>query len=127
MTHPALLVFAKKPDLLADHVEAYSDLIATSLKAMLSTWRRRIVFEAAMIFCIFLSAIFTGVAAMLWGANGGVVTHVAWLLLAVPAAPLVLAIVLWLLASKLSYGAHELDAIKAQVRADLALLREQQS
>ncbi len=123
MTHPALLILAKKPEILADHAEAYADLIAESLKSTVSDWKRRAVCEIAVAFCILLFFIFAGMAAMLWGISVGINNHGLWLLLGVPILPLLIALGLWQFASKFSYGTHALTVVKQQLRADLAVLR----
>ena len=124
MTHPALLILAKNPEILADHAEAYTDLITESLKSTMSQWRRRAVCDVAIVFCIMLSVLFAGVAAMLWGASAGPTYQGQWLLIGVPFVPLLVASGLWQVSSKRSYGADAIEIIKKQVRADLAVLRQ---
>ncbi len=124
MTHPALLILAKNPELLADHAEAYTDLIAESFKRMVIDWRRRAVCEIAIAFCVLLSVLFAGVAGMLWGISVGLTNQGLWILYAIPILPLLIALGLWQFASKHSYGTEALDIVKHQVRADLAVLRQ---
>jgi hypothetical protein len=125
MTHPALLILAKNPEILADHAEAYADLITESLKSTMSHWRRRVVCDVAVACCVFLSVIFAGVAAMIWGASTGLVYQGQWLLLGVPIVPLIVAFGLWQFIAKRTDGPDAIEIVKRQVRADLAVLRQQ--
>jgi Na+/pantothenate symporter len=124
MTHPALLILAKNPEILADHAEAYTDLIAESLKRMMSQWRRRAVCDVAIVFCMMLSVLFAGVAAMLWGTSAGLNYQGQWLLIGIPVLPLIVAFGLWQVSSKRAYSTDAIEVINKQVRADLAVLRQ---
>jgi hypothetical protein len=125
MTHPALLILAKNPEMLADHAEAYADLISESLRGMMVHWRRRAICDIAVAVCLMLSAVFTGMAAMLWGASTAVSYQAPWLLVGIPILPLLIALGLWQFARKQSYGTEALEIVKRQVQADLAVLRQQ--
>jgi hypothetical protein len=125
MIHPALLILAKNPEILADHAEAYTDLIGESLKSTMITWRRRAACQFAAALFMMLSLIFTGIAAMLWGGGTGVNYQAPWLLVVVPILPLLLALALWQCSSKIANGPDALEVLKSQVRADLAVLRQQ--
>jgi hypothetical protein len=124
MTHPALLILAKNPEILADHAEAYTDLIAECLKSMLGHWQRRAVCNIAAGLCLTLSVLFAGVAIMLWGVVVGLTDHVQWALIAVPVAPLVMALGLWQYRFQLPKGTDGIEIVKRQMRADLAVLRQ---
>lgn len=124
MTHPALLILAKNPEILADHAEAYTDLIAESLKSTVTDWRRRAICEAALAVCLLLFVLFAGVAAMLWGTSAAVSRLGLWLLYGIPLMPLLIAFCLWQFTSKRSYGTAAIEMVKQQVRADLAVLRQ---
>ncbi len=127
MTHPALLILAKNPEILADHAEAYTDLIAESVKSMVIDWRRRAICDVAIAICLLLFMVFAGVAAMLWGTSTTVNIQGLYLLFGVPLLPLLVAIALWLFSSKRSYRTAALELVKQQVRADLAVLRRKNS
>jgi hypothetical protein len=125
MTHPALLILARNPEILADHAEAYTDLVSDSLKSMMGHWRQRAICDIAVAFCVMLSAVFTGIAAMLWGVSAGVSFQALWLLVGIPVLPLLIALGLWQFSHKRSYSTEGFEIVKRQIQADLAVLRQQ--
>jgi hypothetical protein len=124
MTHPALLILAKNPEILADHAEAYTDLISESLKGMMSHWRRRAVCDISIALCVMLAIFFAGVAVMLWGTNTALSVQGQWILVGVPLFPVLLAYGLWQFSSRRSYSTDAIEIVKRQIRADLAVLRQ---
>jgi len=123
MIHPLIHLAISHPELLAEHGEAYVALVGKEL----SNWRasvvRRIVMGVVAGLAALLALIFIGVAVMLWGASSDDIRS-PWLLIAPPALMVIVTIVAGLMAAKGGLGSPLFTDVKAQVRADLAMLRE---
>jgi len=123
MIHPLFLMIATRPQLLADHAEAYAELIATEVGHVSSTWRRRSLLYTVGLGCLAVGVVLAGVALMLWAVTPAASMHAPWALIAAPLLPLALA--LWcLLVARSPAKASGFAAILQQMKADLAMLRE---
>ncbi|MHB8948124.1 MAG: hypothetical protein ACYC4S_03550 [Rhodoferax sp.] len=123
MIHPLFLLIATRPQLLADHAEAYAELIATELGHTSSAWKRRSMLYSVGLGCLAVGAMLAGVALMLWAVTPANSIHALWALIAAPLVPVALA--LWcLLAARSPAKASGFEAIRQQIKADLAMLRE---
>ena len=124
MIHPLIRLAAAHPELLAEHGEAYVSLVAKDI----SQWRAGLVRRAVMAVVAGVGAllflIFAGVALMLWGATPEGDIRSIWALLAPPVLMLLVAAVAGSIAAKGGAGLSVLADVKAQIRADLAMLRE---
>ncbi len=121
--HPLLRLTATEPHLLADHVEAYAELVGAQASTALLAWKRRTVFMAAGLGLGGVAVLLAGIAVMFWAVTplGQIREPVA--LLVVPLIPAVAAIVCWLFARSQQVSGM-FDEIRDQMRADLAMLRE---
>ena len=123
MIHPLFLLIATRPQLLADHAEAYAELAAAEVAQVSATWKRRSLLYALALCCLAVGAVLAGVALMLWAVTPAASMHAPWALIAAPAVPVALA--LWcLLAVRSQAKASGFDNIRQQMKADLAMLRE---
>ncbi|NDP40045.1 MAG: hypothetical protein GZ093_15050 [Rhodoferax sp.] len=123
MIHPLFLLIATRPQLLADHAEAYAELVATEVGHVSTTWKRRALLYAVALGCLAVGAVLAGVALMLWAVIPVASMHAPWVLFAAPVVPMVLA--LWcLLAARSPGDSSGFDTIRQQMKADLAMLRE---
>lgn len=123
IVHPLLRLTATEPQLLADHLEAYAELVMARSSYALGAWRRRVALFVAGAACAMIAVLLAGVAVMLWAGPppGGIRAPIV--LLAVPCVPALAAIVCWLLArSQKTSGMF--DELRVQLRADLTMLRE---
>lgn len=124
MIHPLVRLAASHPELLAEHGEAYVSLVAKEI----SQWRaglvRRIVMGAVAGVSALLSLVFIGVALMLWGISPEDEIPRVWALLAPPVVMVVVTLVAGFMAAKGGKPLSIVAEIKAQVVADLAMLRE---
>lgn len=120
MLHPLLRLALARPDLLADHASAYAELAVVSAREALADWQLRLVGWALLGAGVLLCLIFGGVALMLHGAVTSPPTP--WLLWAVPAAPVLLALWGAWLARRRVNGSGGIS-VTEQFEADLALLR----
>ncbi len=121
--HPILHVIATHPQWLADHAEAYAELVAADVGHVSSAWKRRVLLNAVALCCVGVAAVLAGVALMLWAVVPAAHIETAWALLAAPLLPIVVA--LWCLVSARTHGAHDaFDNVRRQVKADMVMLRE---
>lgn len=123
MIHPLLRLIATEPRLLGDHVEAYADLIGEEVSSVSTSWALRIAMYVAALCLLGVGLVLTGVAAMLWAVLPPAGFQAPWLLIVVPAVPLVaMAVCLFMARSKPLEKAFE--KVKRQMHADMAMLRE---
>lgn len=122
MIHPLFRLIVSDPQLIADHVEAYSELVAEEVGAVATQWKKRAALQAMSLACIFVTIVFAGIAVMLWAVVPVQQMNVPWALLAAPCIPLVLAV--WShFAARAPVAEHGLSAIREQLAADAAMLR----
>ncbi len=124
MIHPLIRLAARRPELLAEHGEAYVALIGKEISQWKASLVRRAVMGVVAGVGALVSLIFIGVAVMLWGVTPDAEMRSAWALLAPPVVMLVVTAVSAYIAVKGITQPSVYDDIKAQVRADLAMLRE---
>ena len=123
MWYTLLQLFAKQPQLLADHAQAYADLVTQDVGLVSRAWKRRAILSVAALCCAGVAAILVGVALMLWAAIPAVPTQALWVLILVPLTPGIAAA--WcLLAARSPAGGSAFDNVRQQMKADMAMLRE---
>ena len=123
MIHPLLRLIATEPQILGDHVEAYAELVGDEVKKTSSAWSLRIALYLAALALGCVALVLAGVAVMLWATLPPSGFQVPWLLVAVPAAGFVAAIVCVLLARR-NPVENAFDNVKKRLSADMAMLRE---
>jgi hypothetical protein len=122
MIHPLFRLIASEPQMIADHVEAYSEMVAEEVGAVASQWKRRMALHALSLACIIIAAVLVGVSLMLWAVVPTENMNAPWALIATPAIPIVLA--LWShMAASAPTADHGFKAIREQLAADVAMLR----
>lgn len=123
MIHPLLHLIATQPHLLADHAEAYADLLGEEIGSASALWKRRAVLNAVALCSLGVSAVLGGVALMLWAVIPPADIQATWALIVAPLLPLAVAVAC-LLAAKANPQAGSFDNVRRQVKADVAMLRE---
>ena len=123
MLHPLLHLIATQPQLLADHAEAYADLLGEELGTASAVWKRRVALNAVALCSLGVSAVLGGVALMLWAVIPPADIQAPWALLVGPLLPLAVTVAC-LLAARPQARAGTFDNVKRQMRADVAMLRE---
>lgn len=123
MFHPLLARLATEPGLLAEHAGAYAELAALEAADLGQRWRRRALLGALAGGCALLFLLLAGVAALLAAALPVEGMPQPWLLLAVPALPLLLSLAC-LARLKLSGAAPAFPQLREQLAADAQLVRE---
>lgn len=122
MIHPLLRLVATRPDLLADHAEAYAGLLGEEVGRVATGWKRRIALQAVALCMAGVAVVLGGVALMLWAALPAASLQLPWALWAVPATPALLALVCVLVAHGPANDGFAL--LKQQLAADLVMLRQ---
>ena len=115
---PRLLI--ERPDLLIDHALAYAALAQREVESVKQHWLRRIVAGAVALASALSFVILSGVAMMMCAVEQFRV-DATWVLIAVPGAMLVIAVVAAMVA--LSKGSPRTESLADQVRIDLKAIR----
>lgn len=123
MIHPLFLLIATRPQLLADHAEAYAELVATEVGHVSAAWKRRALLYAVALGCLVVAAVLAGVALMLWAVIPVASMQAPWVLIVAPLLPVAVAGGC-LLAARSPGDSSGFDSIRQQMKADLAMLRE---
>jgi uncharacterized membrane protein YqjE len=122
MIHPLFRLLISEPQMLADHVEAYAELVTEEVGAVAARMKRRLLMQIVSVAGILLAVFFGLIALMLWAAVPQL--RAPWVLVAVPVVLLVVGIVCRMLASKpVIDETHGMQAIREQFAADAAMLR----
>jgi hypothetical protein len=123
MIYPLLQLMTKRPQLLLDHAEAYSDLIVAEASGASVWWQRRVVLYVTALVTGGVAMTLAGVAAMLWATVPAAGNHAPWVLLLVPALPA--GVALWCaIAAMVQAKETHFANLREQARADMAMLRE---
>jgi hypothetical protein len=123
LIHPVLKLIATEPQLVGDHVEAYAELVGEEISKVSSGWIRRIALWAVAGLLAAIGLVLLGVALIVWAATPDGDLRSVWLLVAVPVVPLVGAGICAMSARAHTIG-NAFDTVKAQLNADMAMLRE---
>lgn len=125
MPHPFFSTLLARPELLAEHAGAYAELASVEAVLAAGEWRRRGLRAASAGLLALVGIGWAGVALLLAAAWPVAQMPAPWLLVAVPAAPLLLA-----LAVALFSGRHRRRAtpafalLRQQIAQDSALIRQ---
>jgi uncharacterized membrane protein YqjE len=121
--NPLLRLIATQPNLIVKHMESYARMFGDEVSSSKAAIKRRIFIGGAALLFLVLGFIFAGVGLMLWAGLPQVRSETGWVLLAVPGVPLALSALLFVLLKSDSRPVA-LIKLKAQVKADVALLHE---
>ena len=121
--HPLFHLIASRPQLLADHAQAYAELVAAEIPRVSAAWKRSALLTAAAVLGMALALGLAGVALMLWAVLPEASMRAQWALLVVPLVPLTAALVC-LLAAQRGGERAAFDELRLQVQADIGMLRE---
>jgi hypothetical protein len=122
MIHPLFRLLVSEPQLLAEHVEAYSELVSAEVGAVTTQLKRRAIMHGLSVGLLVVGIFFLGGALMLWAAIPTDQMNQPWVLWAVPAIPIVMAV--WShFAAKAPVAEHGTRTIREQLAADAAMLR----
>ncbi len=123
MFHPLIRLLATQPDLLVDHLGGYAALVGAQASQAQSALISRAVLLVIAAGSLALGLGLGGVALLLLAVQPLGSMPLPWLLAAVPALPLLLAVGCWW-ALRQRPQAWSMDTLRAQWAADAALLRD---
>lgn len=121
--HPLFHLIATRPHLLAEHAEAYAELVSAEAPRISAAFRRSAWLLVLALGSLGAGAVLAGIALMLWATTPEAQVRLPWALIVVPTLPVV-AGVLCALAARRGREREAFDTLRQQVRADIALLRE---
>jgi hypothetical protein len=124
--HPLLHLIATKPQLLADHAQAYGELLATEAVSLSTAWKRRAMLMAIALCSLGVACVLAGVALMLSALMPAAAPQALVVLIMVPLLPLALCVGC-LLAVRSQRDGPTLENVRRQFKADVAMLREASS
>jgi hypothetical protein len=122
MVHPLFRLVTARPQLLAEHVAAYTDLLAEELGATAGLLKRRVALQLVALAGAAVGAVLSGVALMLWAAMPVDSIRAPWLLVLTPALPWVLALWASMMSGTVARG-ELLVTFRRQLAEDAAMLR----
>jgi hypothetical protein len=120
--NPLLHLFAKRPQLLLDHAQAYAELAAARVEHTAAEWKHRVVLAAVALCGLLLAAMLGGVALMLGAVMVAPQAPSQWILIATPAVPALVG-VCCLVALQMRRASGTADALRQQIQADLLIWR----
>ncbi len=120
--HPLLTLLATRPQLLVDHARAYGSLFHEEFDRSFTSWRRWALLQALALCCLSVAAALSGVAVMFWAVTPVLAVRAQWILIAMPALPLVVAAFCTWMASRQS-PTDAFGNLERQLGADIAMLR----
>jgi hypothetical protein len=123
MVHPLLRLVATEPQILGDHVAAYAELVGDEVRKTGSALGRSAALYGGAALLLLIGVIFLGVALMLWATVPAGDLRAPWVLIAVPLVTLAGGIGCFF-AARSNPIESAFDNVKAQVNADMAMLRE---
>jgi hypothetical protein len=123
MIHPLIRLLISQPQMVADHVEAYAELVTEEVGGATQRLKRRLLLHAASLVGIVLGVLFGAVALMLWASSPDDTMRAPWVLWAVPGVPLLAGIACHFAARKRDDEPHGMAVIREQLAADAEMLR----
>ncbi|HEV8691620.1 MAG TPA: hypothetical protein VGQ91_15065 [Ideonella sp.] len=125
MLHPLVRLLATKPHLLAAHLGGYADMVSLQVADACALLRLRAWLAAGIGAGSLLGAALGGVALMFVAVLPLEQMPAPWLLALAPLLPLAAAAICWMLwRRRRSSPAGKMAALRDQLAADLALLRD---
>ena len=123
MIHPLLRLAATEPHLLGDHVEAYASLVGEEVSKVSTSWMTRISLYLVGLCMVGVGLVLVGVALLLCAALPSSAYPAPWAMIVVPLTPFVIAAGC-VLAARSTRVEKAFDAVRKQLNADMAMLRE---
>ena len=123
MFHPLIKLLASKPQLLARHAGAYAELAALQAGEAMRSVRLRTLMAVGAGVALLVGTTLAGVALLLVAVVPLEQMPAPWLLLVAPAAPLLLALLLWTLRVRTPLSLT-MGPLQAQWAADMQLLAD---
>ena len=123
MIHPLLHLVATQPHLLAEHAQAYAELVAAEVGTVSARWKRRALLGVVALCCLVVAVALAGVAWMLWAVVPVAQMAAPWVLIVAPLVPLIVAAGC-LVAGRAGNDEGTFASLRRQLKDDMAMLRE---
>lgn len=123
MIHPLFRLVASEPQMVADHLGGYAELLGDELREFGSGWTRRVLLQLAAVGLAAAAVLLGGVALIVWASTAPADLHAPWALVVVPLAPLLAAALCWFGARGDAPGT-DFAALRQQFAEDARVLRE---
>ena len=123
MLLPLFRLATRQPQLLADHLEAYSGLVASELGTVATQWKHSATYRVLGYVALGVATLLGAIALMLWAVVPVDAMNQPWLLVMVPLAPALVG-VLALIKSATGPRSPAFAALRRQWAADAEMLRE---
>ncbi len=123
MIHPLFRLLVSEPRMLAEHAEAYAELVSEEAGAVAQRMKRKVILHAVSGVAFLLTLILACVGLMLWAALPATDMRSPWGVLAVPVVALAIGVVAHLAARSRAGEERGMKVIREQLAADAAMLR----
>lgn len=123
MVHPLLKTLATRPELMAEHFDAYAALAAAEASEAAAAYRARLLWSIATGAFVLLALGFGGISLLLLGALPREAMPAPWLLALVPLLSLALAAACWI-TQRSRPAAAPFAQLRQQMAVDVALMRQ---
>lgn len=121
MLYSLLQLITTQPHLLAEHVEAYAELVLAEIISMTAIWKRQVMLNYVAVFCMGVAAILAGVALMLWAVTPIENISAPWALVAPPIVSVIIATGC-LIGARSKRTVNTGSNLRQQIKADMAML-----
>jgi uncharacterized membrane protein YqjE len=123
MIHPLFRLIASRPQMVAEHAQAYVELVADEIGEAAASLKRRALMLVIALFCFSVAVVLAGVALMLWGVTPEGAMRAPWALFAGPLLPLALGLACFM-KSRAEKADNAFEKVREQINADIGMLRE---
>ena len=123
MIHPLLRLLVSEPRMLAEHAEAYAELVSEEAGAVAQRMKRNMILHAVSALAFFLALILACMGLMLWAALPVAEMRSAWGVIAVPTVALLIGVAAHVAARSRAGEERGIKVIREQLAADAAMLR----
>lgn len=123
MIHPLLRLLVSQPQMLAEHAEAYAELVSEEAGAVAQHMKRKMILHAVSGLAFFLALLLACMGLMLWAALPVQDMRAPWGMIAVPAVALLVGLVAHVAARSSTGEERGMKVIREQLAADAAMLR----
>jgi hypothetical protein len=124
--HPLIDILVRKPQLLANHAKAYSELVLQELSQANDQWHQRLLWQLAGVCSVGVACTLLGVAGMLWAVTPVELIRAPWVLVVLPVAFAGIAVGCLTVAQQ-RHNLAIFTQTRQQFKADMALLGNSES
>lgn len=123
MLIPLFRLASRQPQLVAEHLEAYSALVASELGTVVVQWKQSATYRVLGYLALGGATLLGAIATMLWAVVPVEAMNQPWLLVVVPLVPALIGVAA-LVNSAATPHSPAFAALRRQLAADAELLRE---